>query len=188
MVGRVRDFNQPIEVPSHRLDDKSLASVAEQPDLVPTRKPIGCPTACLAIRKNGDYFSGICPWMMVDYWERQQHSCDKLNRFLRDEGVLAVLRNDTRGAGGTVFNRAASSRSRMRRSRRPPSSLPGTFQPPLAPGRKSVPVELKLELARHSSTRREPRTSSPRFPAEEKGEVVMLRAHVDSWRRHGRDR
>jgi hypothetical protein len=184
MVGRVREFNQPTEVPSHRLDDKSLASVAEQPDLAPTPKVDWLPDRLPRDpKKRGLLFRNLPLEMAVDYWERQQHSYDKLNGFLREEGVLAILRTDMRGAGGTVFAEAASSQKPEAPLAPPAIKLaPEHFNRLWRLTEKSVPVELELDLA--ASFIDSPRTANviAEIPGgKKKEEVVMLGAHLDSW-------
>ena len=120
---------------------------------------------------------------MADYWERSDRVFDSLNKFLREEGAVAVLRTDKRGAGGMVFSEAASSQS-------PNAPIP----PPtivLAPEHfnrlwrlieKGVTVEVELSLA--VSFIDSPRTANvvAEIPGgSKKVEVVMLGGHLDSW-------
>jgi len=184
LIGRVRDFSQPTEAQSRRLDDKALASEIEQPELAPTPKPDWVPDRLPRDpKKRGLLFRNLPLEMMADYWERRDRVLDPLNRFLKDEGSVAVLRTDKRGAGGMVFSESAS------------EPRPGAATPPptivLAPEHfnrlwrltdKQVPVEVELDL--RVSFVDSPPTANVigEIPGgEKKNEVVMLGGHLDSW-------
>jgi len=106
-----------------------------------------------------------------------------LNDFFREEGVVAVIKNDSRGTGGIVFSEAA-----------------GSFKPgePVAPpsialvsehfnrlwrlAEKDVPVEVELNLSVSMTDSPEIANVVAEIPGDKrKDEIVMLGAHLDSW-------
>src|SRR5262245_33956370 len=60
-------------------------------------------------KKRRQMFHQLPLEMEADYWERQDNDYDRLNTWLAEEGALAVLRSDKRGAGGILFAEAAGS-------------------------------------------------------------------------------
>src|SRR5207253_1247832 len=156
----------------------------EEPELAPSPKADWIPDRLPKDARNrGLLFRQIPLGIMADYWERSDRVFDSLNKFLREEGAVAVLRTDKRGAGGMVFSEAASSQS-------PNAPIP----PPtivLAPEHfnrlwrlieKGVTVEVELSLA--VSFIDSPRTANvvAEIPGgSKKVEVVMLGGHLDSW-------
>jgi carboxypeptidase Q len=184
LIGRERDFDQPSTQQSHRLDDKALASVGEETELAPTPKNDWLPDRLPRDRKKRDLlFRRIPLEIMADYWERQVRALEPLNGFLRAETVVAVLRADRRGMGGTVFAEAVSSPD-AKAPVPPPTAIlaPEHFNRLWRLAEKGIQVEVQLDLAVafHDS----PPTANviAEIPGDTKSEeVVMLGGHLDSW-------
>ena len=62
LLGQLRDFKQPAEAQSQRLDDKALTSQTEEPGLAPSPKQTGFPTGCQKMQENGDSCFDRFPW------------------------------------------------------------------------------------------------------------------------------
>jgi len=184
LLGRLRDFNQPTETQSQRLDDKALASETEEPELAPTPTGSWVPDRLPRDPKQRSLLFRHLPLeIMADYWERRDRAFDPLNKFLREEGAVAVLRTDKRGAGGMVFSESASS-ARSDAPVPPPTIVlvPEHFNRLWRLTEKGVPLEVELNLA--VSFIGSPRTANviAEIPGRnKKEEVVMLGGHLDSW-------
>ncbi|HLH52468.1 MAG TPA: hypothetical protein VKY92_02540, partial [Verrucomicrobiae bacterium] len=108
LLGSPRDFEEPLQPESTRLDEKNLASMVKEPDLSPAPKPAWIPdTLPRNSKKREALFRNLPLEMSADYWKRRARAYEPLEKFLHDEGVLAVLQTDRRGAGGIVFSEAA---------------------------------------------------------------------------------
>ena len=182
LLGHARDFEEPTEPESNRLDDKKLSSLIQEPELTPGRKPAWIPDRLPRdAKKRALLFHNMPLEMTADYWMRKTRAYEPLNTFLKEQGVLAVLTTDNRGAGGLVFSEAAAE---------PDSPVP----PPtiaLVPEQwnrlwrlldKNIPVEVALNLTVSSVD--SPKTANviAEIPGgSKKEEIVMLGAHLDSW-------
>ncbi len=186
LLGRLRDFSQPTEAQSHRLDDKALTSVAEQPEWAPIPKPNWIPNRLPDDpKKRALLFRDLPLEMMADYWERFDRVYDDLNRFLREEGVSAVLRTDARGLGGLVFSEAAASPSPD--APVPPPNIvlaPEQFNRLWRLTEKEIPVEAEVNLKVAFIDAPTIANVIAEIPGgKRKQHVVMLGGHLDSW--HG---
>jgi hypothetical protein len=182
LLGQPREFTEPTEAESNRLDEKKLATLTQEADLAPGSKPAWMPDHLPRDPKKRALLSRHLPLEMeADYWERRVRAYEPLNAFLKEQGVVAVLETDSRGAGGVVFSEAAA--------------LPDASPPPpivaLAPEQwnrlwrlqeKNLPVEVELNLT--VSSVNSPTTANvvAEIPGgAKKDELVMLGAHLDSW-------
>lgn len=121
--------------------------------------------------------------LLLEYRARYQRAFNPLNLFLKEEGVQAVLRVDSRGSGGIVFAESAA---------------PYDVDSPLAPPtimvvaehynrlwrlvEKSVPVELSLDLTVAVDDHPVVGNVVAEIPGDKKkDQLVMLGAHLDSW-------
>lgn len=184
MLGRLRDFHQPTEAASHRFDDKALSDVTSEPEWEPGLKPDWVPDRLPADPKKRSLLMRDLPLeMMADYWARQDRVMDPLNQFLRDEGALAVLRTDNRGAGGIVFCESASSQSPD--APVPPPNIvvePEQFNRLWRLTEKDVPAEVELSLKVSFIDKPTIANVIAEIPgASKKDEIVMLGGHLDSW-------
>ncbi|MDX2150893.1 MAG: M20/M25/M40 family metallo-hydrolase [Bryobacteraceae bacterium] len=119
--------------------------------------------------------------------EQAQAQRRKLNGFLKDEGVLAVLSLPYRGDGGTVFGAAAGSREV--KDPIPPASIaltPEHYNRIFRLVQKKIPVKVELDVqARFYPEETDSFNVIAELPGtgKKKDEVVMIGAHLDSW--HG---
>jgi hypothetical protein len=184
LLGRLRDFHQPTEASSQRLDEKGLAALTEEPEMIPSPKPGWIPDKLPGDpKKRRSLFLHLPLEMMADYWERRERVYDQLNKFFLEEGVVAVLKTDERGAGGLVFSEAASSLSPHAPIPPPTVALvPEQFNRLWRLTEKEIPAEVELNLT--VSFNDSPRTANviAEIPGgSKKDELVMLGAHLDSW-------
>ncbi len=121
--------------------------------------------------------------IQADYYANKRRILGRLNAFLRDEGVAAVLSVDGRGDGGQIFVEAAG------------SWLPGAPLPPptirmmpeqynrlvrLVERDLRVVVEVELDATLHEAE--DGLNVIAELPGgAAKDEVVMMGAHLDSW-------
>jgi hypothetical protein len=184
LLGQLRDFTQPLEASSQRLDEKALAAVTDPAEPTPAPKPTWVPDQLPRDpKKRGLVFHGLPLTMMADYWERKHAALDPLNEFLRKEGVVAVLRTDKRGAGGIVFAEAGGSFEPKAPVAPPTIALsPEHFNRLWRLTERGFSPEVELELT--TSFVELPRNANvvAEIPGEKKkDEVVMLGGHLDSW-------
>jgi hypothetical protein len=108
----------------------------------------------------------------------------KLNQFLKDEGVLAVIRPSLRGDGGVVFADRGGSREAKDSLLPPMVALAIEHYNRLARLiDKKIPVriELQVETKVHDQTLDSYNVIAEIPGGRKKDEVVMLGAHLDSW-------
>jgi carboxypeptidase Q len=184
MIDSARNFEQAKEAASQRHDDKSLASIGDQPDLTPTPKADWVPDRLPRDpKKRRLLFQNLPLEMEADYWERTEAAHDKLNGLLRDEGALAVLRTDKRGAGGILFAEAAGSHEPAGAGAPPSAKLtPENYNRLLRLVEKGIPVELELNLSvKFDDAPKTANVIAEISGGKKKDEIVMLGAHLDSW-------
>jgi len=184
LLGRLREFDPATEPATHRLDEKDLTSVAEAPELgVPPKIEWPITKFPHDPKKRRLFVQHLPVEMLWDYIERYERSFDRLNSFLRKEGVVAVLRVDKRGSGGIVFAEAAASQN-PDSPLAPPSVIlvPEHYNRIWRLVEKAVPVELHLDLAVSISDSPVIGNVVAEIPGgQKKEEIVMLGAHLDSW-------
>ena len=185
LLTEAREMALPTEAASTRLDDKGLAEIQVAP--VPYVAPrVEWPILSLPDDpKKRQQLLGAVPFEVgVELWERRRRTRDRLNAFLKEEGVLAVLSGDNRGTGGIVFAEAGGSYESGA-----PIPPPMISMPPEAYDRlcrlvdKKIPVKLELDMeAAFDDSSPDGMDVVAEIPGgAKKDEVVMLGAHLDSW-------
>jgi hypothetical protein len=146
---------------SQRFTDEQLASTALAPEPQPGRPPF-----------------------QFDQAQRQR-SRNRINQFLKDEGVALVITTGFTGDGGTIF--ATSAGSRDPKDVVPPPSIaltPEHYNRITRLLEKKVPVKLEFELKTQFHDAAESFNITAELTgATKRDEIVMLGAHFDSW--HG---
>jgi carboxypeptidase Q len=182
LLGQPREFTEPMEAESNRLDEKKLTTLVQEPELSPSSKPAWVSDRLpREPKKRAQLLRNLPLEMEADYWERRLRAYEPLNTFLKEQGVVAVLETDRRGAGGLIFSEAAAE---------PDAPVP----PPtiaLVPEQwnrlwrlleKNIPVEVELNLAVASASSPTTANVIAEIPGgAKKDELVMLGAHLDSW-------
>ncbi len=117
----------------------------------------------------------------------QQQFQNRLNQFLKDEGVAVVVRlGGGQSSGGTVFGQAAGSRD-VKDAVPPPTVAltPEHYNRVLRLLDNKVPVKLEFEIqAKFLDDRTDSVNVISEIPGGRKrDEIVMIGAHLDSW--HG---
>ncbi|HET6277169.1 MAG TPA: M20/M25/M40 family metallo-hydrolase [Candidatus Polarisedimenticolia bacterium] len=179
-----REFEPAITAPARRHEDEDLKSLFEAPE-PPYQGVTEWPMLSVpADREERNRVRGYTPRpIQSDYYANRRRIRDRLNSFLRDEGVVAVLSVDRRGDGGHIFVEEAG------------SWLPGAPLPPasirlmpehynrlvrLVKRDRRVKVEVELDATLHDAA------DGVNVIAElpggaKKNEIVMMGAHLDSW-------
>lgn len=111
---------------------------------------------------------------------------EKLTKFLRDEGVLAVLTGGSMGDGGLIFSTAVGTRDA--KDPLPPPTVSLMTEHYLRLARlveKNVPVKVELDIKAqfHDETTDGFNVIGNLPGNRKKDEIVMLGGHLDSW--HG---
>jgi hypothetical protein len=184
LLGRERDFSQPTEAASKRDDDKALSTYTEEPPLEPAAKPDWVPDRLPhESKKRAALLRNLPLEMMADYWARREQVMESLNLFFRDEGVVAVFKNDPRGAGGIVFSEAAGSYKNGEPAAPPSVALvPEHFNRLWRLAEKGVSPEVELNLSVSFVDSPEIANVVAEIPGDKKkDEIVMLGGHLDSW-------
>jgi len=157
-----------------RYSDAELAERAKAPE--PGQMPFAMP-----FPRPGGPLSPQLRQMM-----QQRELRNKLARFLKDEGVLAIVNSGLRGDYGTVF--AASGGSRELKDPLPPPTIALAtehYNRLVRLLEKKIPVKLEIEVR---ASVEEKEVDGFNVVAElpggrKKDELVMIGAHLDSW--HG---
>jgi hypothetical protein len=184
LLDNSRNFEQATEAASQRLDEKSLGTLSDQPELFPARKPNWIPDRLPRDpKKRREFFHGLPLEISADYRQRTEAAFDKINSFLHDEGVAAVLRTDKRGAGNTLFAEGAGLYSTSGESAPPSIKLsPEHYNRLLRLAEKGIPVEIEFSLTAHFTDNPPVANVLAEIPGGQKrDEVVMLGGHLDSW-------
>lgn len=134
--------------------------------------------------KRDSFFDSLPFWALMRFFETQETEQNRLNHFLKDEGIVAALTTDGRSASGVVFSEAAGSH------RASEQSAPTKFAVPREQYNRmarliehKTPVRLRINLRVTAS---ENDVNANNIIAEIRGttkpdEVVMIGAHFDSW-------
>ncbi len=134
--------------------------------------------------KRASFFDSLPFWAMMRFFELQMAETNRLNQFLKDEGITAALTTDNRSTNGVVFAEAAGS------YRSADGGAPVKFAVPREQYNRmarliehKTPVRLRVNL---QVTQSEKDVDASNIIAEIRGskkpdEVVMIGAHFDSW-------
>jgi carboxypeptidase Q len=187
LISRPRRMSPPSEAPSHRLDEEGLGSVAESPVPVPAL-PLEWPLLRMPAdpHERRQMFAWVPVEVFADFWNRRAEVYAILYRFLRDEGVVAVLSTTDRGEGGIAFADKAGLWD-------PRAPVPPAWvsMPPEPYSRLSrlverdvpvkVEIDVQVEFQDDDMTGRNVIGSIP--GGGKADEIIMLGGHLDSW--HG---
>ncbi|MFB3828095.1 MAG: M20/M25/M40 family metallo-hydrolase [Bryobacteraceae bacterium] len=157
---------------SKRYTDQELANEALAPD----------PSQRFGFRRPTPPQIGGRPGQPYDR-EAAQRFRNKLNQFLKDEGVLATVTPSFRGEAGTVFASAAGSRD-AKDPLPPPAVALNTehYNQIVRLINRKVPVTLEFEMDNRIYDGAETANVIGELRGgAKKDEVVMLGAHLDSW-------
>lgn len=185
LIEPARELTPPTEPASERYDDKKLADVAGAPDPF-APPPLEWPITRLPEeeKKRWQILGAYPAEVLWDYVDRLDRAYDRLNTFLHDEGAVAVLSTDQRGAGGILFAEKGGLWA--------PDAAPPPVWVVLQPEayyrlarlvERKIPVKVELDVA---ASFHDDVTDGFNVVAEipgqkKKAEVVMLGAHLDSW-------
>ena len=185
LIEPVRELTPPTEPASERYDDKKLADVGGAPDPF-APPPLEWPITRLPEeeKKRWQILGAYPAEVLWDYVARLDRAYDRLNTFLHDEGAVAVLSTDQRGAGGILFAEKAGLWARE--AAPPPVWVVLQPEPYYRLARlveRKIPVKVELDVA---ASFHDDVTDGVNVVAEipgqkKKDEVVMLGAHLDSW-------
>jgi carboxypeptidase Q len=185
LIETERELAPPTKPPSERYDEEKLTGIAAAPEpFVPPE--IEWPITRLPEdpEKREKLWASLPDEVSEDYYQRLVHVRDRLNAFLRDEGVLAVLSTSLRGAGGEVFTEEAGNWEAGAPIPPPILSLPPeTYDRLCRLAKRKIPAKVEIDVAVDGPDEaREGQNVVAEIPgARKKDEVVMLGAHLDSW-------
>jgi len=169
----------------HRYTDAELADLAAAPP--PTEK-LKLDAADLDIPDDLDarirFFSSAPPSVMDEYRNKRNALALKRTQFFVDEGVLALLQDDSRARDGLTFSEAAGSYEAKNPLSPPAFVLTSEHYNRIARLLASnTKVEMQVSLkARMSDGDVDSYNVIAEIPGgSKKDEVVMLGAHFDSW-------
>jgi len=185
LIAPPRELAPPEEAASNRYDEKELAKIAQAPDPY-AAPPVEWPIVDLPDDPNKarKLLSAMPTEVQEEVWERRRHINDRLNAFLRDEGVLAVLSGDNRGDGGIVFAEAGGTWEKGAPIPPPIVSLaPEPYDRICRLVDRKIPVKVDLDVeASFDDSTTEAADVVAEIPGgRKKDEIVMLGAHLDSW-------
>jgi hypothetical protein len=188
LIDPARALKLPAEALSERDTDAKLEELLQAPE---PRKSAAYTWPLERIPGDSEtarraFSAGLPLEVTSDYFDRRVKVQDRLNAFLREEGVLAVLCSDSRGPGGMVFSERAGSWS-LDTPPAPPTvvleSEPYNRMARLL--EHNIPVRVALDVeTRIDDSAPDAMNVVAEIPGGRKrGEIVMLGAHLDSW--HG---
>src|SRR5262245_55489718 len=170
---------------ARRYTDQELADIARAPD--PQALPAFDPENPVIPQKPDERraFFNLAPLAVVTkVWERQEERQDRFNKFLSDEGALAVFVPSYAGSGGTAFGEAAGSYKESVPAPLPRISLTiEHYNRIVRLLERKVPTKLELEVrtTAQGATGEGLNILAELPGASKPDEVVMLGAHFDSW-------
>jgi hypothetical protein len=184
LIDPERKFEPATAAPTRRHEEEDLESLVAAPE-PPHEGVLEWPLLKIPSEEEERYrVRSYTPRpIMADYHATRRRIRDRLNAFLRDEGVVAVFSVDRRGDGGHIFVEEAG------------SWLPGAPIPPasirlmpeqynrlvrLVKAGRRVVVEVDLDATLHDAGEDVNVIAEIRGGAR-KDEVVMMGAHLDSW-------
>jgi carboxypeptidase Q len=184
LLSKPKDLKEISEALSRRYTDADLAKQAvSTPEALPPYDP-----AKLELPEKPEErraFFELAPLsVQVKLFERMDQRRDKINQFLADEGVVAVLVPSYNADGGTIFGEAAGSYKDSVRMAPPRLALTVEHYNRIARMiEHKLPVKLELEVRFTSEgATGEGLNIIAEIPgAAKRDEVVMLGAHFDSW-------
>ena len=187
LVDPVRKLDLPLKPAVRRYDADGLADLLAAPDPRPV-PPIEWPIDKMpADEEARRAMSAALPGeITADYNTRRLAILDRLNAFLKSEGVLGVIHSDKRGPGGIVFAERAGTWYLDTPTVAPTVVLESEDYNRLArlADRGAGPrVEIDLETRFHDDHPDGFNVVAEIPGGAKRNEVVMLGAHLDSW--HG---
>jgi carboxypeptidase Q len=187
LIDPVRTLAPPDKPESERYDAAGLETLFAAPDPHPVPKWEWPLESLPADEKQRNALTAWVPQeILADFGDRRMKVAERLNAFLREEGVLGVLASDRRGDGGIVFVERAGSWSLDT-----PPAPPTVVVAPEAYNRVARLVErgpaprlaLDLDVRLDESSPDASNVIAEIPGGKRRDEVVMLGAHLDSW--HG---
>ncbi len=170
---------------SKRLTDAELTeqALALEPALTPPYDPANLEPP-EDPKKLQQFFQNAPLWVIEALvWEFNK-SKNKMNRFLRDEGVLVVLGSDERGVGGPVFGEMAGLWN-LEDPLPPPTIVLATehYNRIARLIEKKIPVRLEVDLQTRfdDGVQNGFNVVAEIAGGKRKDEIVMLGGHLDSW-------
>jgi carboxypeptidase Q len=129
------------------------------------------------------FFDSLPEWAIEELWKKFDAERDKLGTFLRQEGVLAVLKADQRAYDALDFAEAAGSEKGATLA--PPTFVvtEEQYSRMVRLLDKKIPVTVRVELKVKDSGKNEMAENIiGEIPGQSKPEeIVMVGAHFDSW-------
>lgn len=185
LLNKPKDVEPSTTAPSVRYSDADLAKRFEAPE------PVSLPHYDVEKMElpedraqRGAFFALARLDVQAKTWEYEDNIQDQVNRFLQQEGVVAVLVPSYNASSGTVFGSAAGSYKRDEPEPRPRIALTVEHYNRIARLLENkVPVKLELEVrTTHEGATGEGMNIIGEIPGSAKpDEVVMIGAHFDSW-------
>ena len=187
LVDPVRKLDLPLKPAVRRYDEDGLADLLAAPEPRPV-PPIEWPIDRMpADEEARRAMSASLPGeITADYNTRRLAILDRLNAFLKSEGVIGVLHSDKRGPGGIVFAERVGTWYLDTPTAAPTIVLESEDYNRLVrlAGKGSAPrLEIDLETRFYDDHPDGFNVVAEIPGGAKKGEVVMLGAHLDSW--HG---
>jgi hypothetical protein len=185
LIAPPRELTPPTRPASERYDDGKLAEIAEAPEPY-AAPPLEWPILSLPEdpKKRHQLLDSLPDEILEDYWLRLTRIRDRLNAFLKEEGVLAVLSGDNRGSGGILFAEEGGSWEAGAPVPPPIVSLPPEPYDRLCRlVEKKIPVKVELDVqVKFYDDAPDGLNVVAEIPGgKKKDEIVMLGAHLDSW-------
>ncbi len=185
MVEPLREMALPTRPAVDRYDASELDSLAGAPEAF-ARPDFEWPLTGVPEdpKKRRQLMASLPGEVTSEYGGRVREARAVLNAFFRDEGVLAVLASDTRGAGGIVFAEGAGP-WRAGAPVPPPVIVlePESYARMARLLDKKIAVQVEVDMAvNFPEEPQEGVNVIAEIPGKKnKDEVVMLGGHLDSW-------
>jgi carboxypeptidase Q len=185
LMSKPKDMKESTEPLSKRYSDADLAKQgqAPMPEALPPYDPVN-PDLPENPEERTAFFNLAPLAVQVKLFERFDARRDKINQFLIDEGVAAVIVPSYNGDGGTVFGESAGSYKASVHMAPPRLAMTVEHYNRIARMLEhKLPVKLELEVKFTSEgATGEGLNIIAEIPGTTKrDEVVMLGAHFDSW-------
>jgi hypothetical protein len=185
LLSKPKDMKEVSEALSKRYSDADLAKEgqAPTPEALPPYDPAN-PVLPEKAEERSAFFNLAPLAVQLKLFERFDARRDRINQFLIDEGVAAVIVPSYNGDGGTVFGESAGSYKESVHMAPPRVALTVEHYNRIARMLdKKLPVKLELEVKFTSEgATGEGQNIIAEIPGSTKrDEVVMLGAHFDSW-------